>query len=305
MADARWWLSLGTRSGSAAMVWPLKQLGPATSPMFILDPLGTYSWCVVLDLNDWEAFMLEWRGPLHQRIASDRTPKHSLVAERQSAPVSLMKVVASQACWALSKTTVSQITKFEGIPVGSKTLPEMLEALYMKYWPKARPEDVQSMLAKRLVEHDAGVEWWQSDVVDEVMEKQDAHDVQEQASKKRRADGDIEAVRKRLSSLEPPSKKGKHSHGLVAEGSRQYPRKIEKPEQAVTEAMARAWVPAHCRLYCDELNQRWLLSSRWGHRSFSFGKWGFNQACRQLVEVAWAMNKEHGGQPMPFELPEW
>ena len=172
MADARWWLSLGTQSGSAVLCWPLKQLGTAASPMFLLDPEAQCSWQVVLDLPDWEAFLLVWRGPLHQRVATKRTPKHCLVGERVEAPAPLMKVVTSRACWSLSKTTVAQLAKMEGLAVHTKSLPEMLEMLYVKYWPKARPEDVQAMLAHRVQDHDLGVEWLQDDIIEEVMERQ-------------------------------------------------------------------------------------------------------------------------------------
>ena len=176
----------------------------------------------------------------------------------------------------------------------------------MKHWPKARPEDVQAMLGRRLRDQDVGVEWLDGEIAEEVLEQQDAADVQQLATKKKQTMGDKAALRDHTAKLkpsEPASKKARQ--GLVAEGTRAYPRRIDKPEGAVTEGMARQWLPVGFRLYCDELSQRWLLSCEFGHRSFSFGKWGYNRAVRQLVEAAWALHKEHGGGAMPFELPAW
>eukprot|EP00971_Amphidinium_carterae_P062785 1242572-Amphidinium_carterae.2 len=180
-AAATWWYSLGTRGGTAVLVWPLTRVTVAATIYYTLDASATPSLMSVFDATTYEAFTLTWRGPLALQASHPKTKltAHSVLGHPNTAPQPLLAVAAQHGFWTMSRTTIVSIARQLKIPLeDSSTLVSCLEGLYKHYHPKASGDGLATALRHRLPVATPQDEWLQYACCEDMLEQSDRADLQ-------------------------------------------------------------------------------------------------------------------------------
>eukprot|EP00971_Amphidinium_carterae_P307839 6117981-Amphidinium_carterae.2 len=320
-SDPRWYLSLGSRGHMCVLAWPLVMLQQGDRKGLVLDPKGEESYQVHLCVDDIEAYTIEWRGPLRQSLGSKVSTKYPVWGVPDHKPVSLLHVAARNAFWGLSKAQLGPVSKHMKVTIEpGSTLTVILERLYRHLHPESTDADVAKVLEKRASSLPRTSEVLESEVSKELLDNDGKRELSASVKGATQRKSQQSEMRERIVRLRPAiavsdsksksksaSAKGSSSSGTIRAGTRAYPAAVPRPETAVDEATLLGLLPPNCRICVDGNQKRFYLtlpSSR--GRSFSWAKYTYNGAAREMLQAAWADHEENcGGSAMPFTLDGW
>eukprot|EP00971_Amphidinium_carterae_P345025 6485742-Amphidinium_carterae.1 len=90
-SDSKWYLSLGSRGHMCVLAWPLMMLCQGERRGQMIDPQGEESYQVHPNIEDIEAYTIEWRGPLRQTLGSKQNTKYPVWGVPDHKPTSLLQ----------------------------------------------------------------------------------------------------------------------------------------------------------------------------------------------------------------------
>eukprot|EP00971_Amphidinium_carterae_P078983 1562765-Amphidinium_carterae.3 len=322
--NSRWWLSLGTKGGASVLAWPLKELVNAGLKYFLLDTCGSPFFKAVLNFREFEAVTVSWSGPLQQRAHGKGIPKMPLLGIPSITPRTLLEVAASNAFWTLPKTQLHQLIRGEGLKVESgQDLTQCIEQLYRHIYPNCTDEELAAALMTRMPARAVRRSDLSVESCADLLDQSDRAEMKEKSDQSSSESALQASLAKRVQSLQKTASKSAKTSGVatsssssaaksgrqgtISGGGRRYPDKVPKPSKHLTQCEAERLLPSSYRLYPDESEQRWLLSSSThaGYNSRSWSRYGYNDAAKLLIELAWARHHECGGESMPFKLDGW
>eukprot|EP00971_Amphidinium_carterae_P111113 2200814-Amphidinium_carterae.1 len=271
---ATWYLSLGSRGNMGVLAWPLVMLVHGDRRGLVLDAKAEESYQVHLNIDDVEAYTIEWRGPLRQTLGAKQIAKHPVWGVPDHKPAPLLHVAARNAFWSLSKAQLGPISKHMKVPIEpGSTLTVILERLYRHLHPDATDADVAKVLEKRAGSLPRTSEVLESEISRELLDGDGKRELFASVKVAAQRKSQHSEMRERIVSLRPAivvsdpksksksaSAKGSSSSGTIRAGTRAYPAAVPKPETAVEEATLLGLLPANCRLCVDGNQKRFYLT---------------------------------------------
>lgn len=319
-ARNRWYFVFANHSGVAAVGWPADAQQVKGQTLLTVAANVRESEVLflhIVNLDDWEAVMYHWRGPLEveRRFGLKDV---AIVAEPERSSERLLACCARQAFFRLPKTPLLQLAKHLAVDMSVDwTLFRVLEALVRHALPSISEAAVMEILRLRALPTEPLCDFLDNIDVAELGSAEDEREFRNIRRNEEEAAKDLDIYTKQFREFEAEKRAAKPKVGgkerRAGKGvfsGRNYPATLP-PFSDEAQWQDPAFInellpPDDSKVYKDIQGRRFQLF--WAKsrltRSSAWLRYGYGGAVRRTLVLAWQEWQRMGGEAPPFRLSQ-
>ena len=296
--------SLGSLAG-IAYFWPARSMKIGKTTFWELAEGGAGQAVEaepILSLDDWEVLACDVASPAAMFVLNGHRPLDSLpslpLAEKDEPPKSLLKHVAANAFQGLTKSVLLRLDREElQCLTTQRALGDILLAMVMAALGISE-QSAAVILRRRCLFVDTAERTlaMKSEEAQAILNQNDKAACQDIIKAQDNVEEEVVEIMRVVRKVHegsmgpPPAKKSKkNARAWPAKGSTGVLNTVE------------SWRPPGAHLYMDRCNRRWTMFYHESWLSRAWGKWGEDEALRQVYRFAWHMHHKVTGEPIPIE----